>query len=97
MPAESPLVIADGANGDLGAPGLARSSCRGGMQKYKVQSRWKEARSCTRKKRYGNEYEAEQGMFRAKAKSFYECRFCGGWHITNSLVTKKPVLSLPKP
>lgn len=57
------------------------------MQKYPDHSRWRQARTCTRKKQYATKGEALERMKRSGLKSIYRCEFCNLWHLS-SLIPK---------
>ena len=46
------------------------------------------SRSCTSKKRYESEWQAKfaadesMSMQRGLRLSWYQCKYCGGWHLT---------------
>jgi hypothetical protein len=46
-----------------------------------------ELQACRRKRRFATEREADDAAYRARmegrALGIYECRLCGGWHLTS--------------
>ena len=67
---------------------MSRQSKREYCEYLKSLGRWDEYHSCARKRRYRSRAEAMQSaQWRAnqtEAPLFcYECRYCGGWHISH--------------